>query len=360
MNVQTVILAIHLLDSTFWAGVMGRLSGHLQGIRGFLVTTVVAAIVALMPCAAFGLPTFSDWPSRGVKIIVPFPAGSANDTAARMYAQGLSRRWARPVVVENRANTDTDISAVLVRAAFADADDDHTLLYATASMVMVDPLLQRGARSVPDLIPIAAGSSVVIVVAVADHVPARTLKELVALARSKPGELSWRAGPSLPYFAFAATVRRYRLDMPQVRDAATSAAELNAGRVHVLCNALHALAGPVGEGKLRILAVTSPQREAMLPDVPTVAEAGFPEMEIEGLAGLFGGRRVPPEVRDRIATDMRAVAADPGFHDWFSANGQRVRTGTPAEFAAAIGRQRIRLQQFSHIVDPRSVLLQEQ
>jgi tripartite-type tricarboxylate transporter receptor subunit TctC len=317
---------------------------------------ILATIVAFAPGAVLAFPTFSDWPSRDVKIIVPFPAGSANDIAARLYAQGLSRRWTRPVVVENTPDAD----AAVVRAAFANANDDHTLLYATSSTIIANELLRRALRDRPmlDLIPIAPGASDVIVVAAANGVPARSLKELVELVRSRPGELTWAAGPSLPYFVFAATVRRHQLDMKHVRyqDALTAEPDLTAGRVHVLCHSLQALITPIGKDDARILAVTSPHREAMLPDVPTAAEAGFPELEIEGMSGLFGWRDMPPELRDRIAVDMRAVAKDPTFRNRLEARGQRVLTGTPAEFAAAIGRQRIRIQQIMHIIDLKSAM----
>jgi tripartite-type tricarboxylate transporter receptor subunit TctC len=325
-------------------------------IRVATFLAILATGAAFAPRGALAFPTFSDWPSRDVKIIVPFPAGSADDVAARLYAQGLSRRWARPVIVENKPGSD----AVVVRAAFANADDDHTLLYATSSMMIAGSLLRgpRRDRSMPDVVPVAPGASTVVVVAVANHVPAKSLKQLVELVRSKPGELTWASGPSLPHFTLAATVRRHGLDMMHVPHGEGVALEpdLSEGRVHAMCYPLELVTSAVGRGKARILAVTSPHRDVMLPDVPTVAEAGFPEMEVEDLSGLFGWRRhTPPELRDRIAADMRAVADDPIFRELLAAIGQRVRTGTPAEFAAAIGRQRIRIQQIVHIIDLKAV-----
>lgn len=320
------------------------------------LTTIVAilgTLIALSPNSAFA---FSDWPSRTVKIVVPFPAGSANDVAARMYAEGLSRRWSRPVIVENQPGAD----AIIGDGAFADVSDDHTLLYATAAMITVNALLHDPLPYDPilDMVPIAPGAGSIVVIAVTNSLPAQSLKDLMALVRSKPGELSWGAGPSLPYFAFAATLKRHHLRMVHIpyRDAATAQADLSEGRVHVLSNSLQAVAGPVAAGKVRILAVTSPQREPLLPNVPTVAEAGFPEMEIEGLSGLFGRRDMPPELRDRIAADMHAVADDVTLRTRLEANGQRALAGTPAEFAAAIGRQRIRIQQIMHIVDVKNAV----
>lgn len=311
---------------------------------------VLATLAGLTSRGALAFPSFSDWPSRGVTIIVPFPSGTPNDIAARLYAEGLSRRWSRPVTVQNKPGTDGE--AVVVRAAFATPNDDHTLVYTTASMIIVGTLLKRPDRPAPDFVAIASGASAFVVLVVADHVPAHSLKELVEHARSKPGTLTWGAGASLSHLAFATTVRRHRLEIRHVR---YQRAPTDEPRVDVACNALQALAGPIGRGEVRVLAITSPQREPMLADVPTVAEAGFPEMEIEELAGLFGSRLVPPEVRDRIAADMRAVAGDAAFRDRLGSTGQRAHTGTPADFAAAIGRQRIRLQQLIHIVDPKSV-----
>jgi tripartite-type tricarboxylate transporter receptor subunit TctC len=259
-------------------------------------------------------------------------------------------------VIENKPGAD----AIIGGSSFAAARDDHTLLYGTASMITVNPLLQATLPYDPlrDMVPIAPGGSSIIVVAVAQRVQARSLKDLVELARAKPGELSWGAGPSLPHFAFAATLRRHQLDMVHIpyRDVATPQADLSEGRLQVLSHSLQAVAGLVAAGKARILAVTSPQRERALPDVPTAAEAGFPEMEVESLTGLFGWRDMPPELRDRIAADMKTAAEDPVLHMQFEANGQRVLFGTPAEFAAAIGRQRIRIQQIMHIIDLKQAL----
>jgi tripartite-type tricarboxylate transporter receptor subunit TctC len=292
---------------------------------------------------------------HSVKIVVPFPAGAAIDTGARLYAEGLAKRWGKPVVVENRPGAD----AILGGGAFANARDDHTLLYGTASMVTVNPLLQDTLPYDParDMVPISSTASSILVVAVHDRLPVHSLQDLAQLARSKPGELSWTSGPSLPHFVFAAMLARHSLRQVYVpyRDTMAQQADFSEGRVQILSHALLAARGPVAAGKARILAVTSPAREPDLPDVPTVAEAGFPEVEIEGLAGLFGWRDMPSALRDRISADVMAVAADPTVRSRIEASAQRVLGSTPSEFSTAIERQRTRIEQISRIVDLRKV-----
>jgi tripartite-type tricarboxylate transporter receptor subunit TctC len=322
---------------------------HLRRILAF--TMVLAGASAGTTSICLG---GDDWPARAVKVIVPFAAGSANDVSARLYANGLARRWAKPVIIENKPGAD----AIVGGGAFANAKDDHTLLYGTASMVTVSPLLQEVLPFDPsrDMVPISSTASSILVIAVHDQLPVRSLQELAQLVRSKPGELSWSSGPSLPHFVFAAFLTRNALRQVYIpyRDATTQQTDFGEGRVQILSHALLAVRGPVAAGKARILAVTSPGRAPGLPDVPTVVEAGFAEMEIEGLTGLFGWRDMPPALRDRISADVRAVAGDPLVRSRIEAGGQQVLGSTPNEFSAAIERQRSRIQQISRIVDLRN------
>ena len=322
-------------------------SSFLRKALALTILVVSAGIVS----ASFGTES---WPTRTVKLIVPFSAGSANDISARLFADGLAKRWGKPVVVENRPGAD----AIVGGAAFANAKDDHTLLFGTASMITVNPLLQEGLPYDParDMVPISSGASSVLVVAVHNAVPARTLRELTELVRAKPDALSWSSGPSLPHFVFVAMLKRHQLKAIFIpyRDMTSQQADFSEGRVQALSHAWQAVKGPVEAGQARLLAVMSPRREPALPDVPTVAEAGFPEMEMEGLAGLFGWRDMPRELRERISADMQAVAADPSIAARIEAGGQHVLGSTPREFAAAIERQRRHIQEIDHIVDLRN------
>jgi len=324
----------------------------LRQIRNVIAFTMLFAGVyadTLSTCLAG-----EDWPNRAVKIIVPFAAGSANDVSARLYAEGLAGRWGKPVIVENRPGAD----AIVGGGAFANAKDDHTLLYGTASMITVSPLLQEVLPYDPsrDMVPISSTASSIFVIAVHDRMPVRSLPELAQLARSKPGELSWSSGPSLPHFLFAAMLARHALKQIYVpyRDGTTQQADFSEGRVQILSHALLAVRGPVAAGKARILAVASSEREPSLPGIPTVAEAGFPEMEIEGLAGLFGWRGMSPTLRDKISADVRAISADPSIRSRIEAAGQHALGSTPDEFSAAIERQRSRIREMARIVDLRN------
>jgi tripartite-type tricarboxylate transporter receptor subunit TctC len=313
-----------------------------------IIAFTVALLGSAVECRA------DEWPARTVKIIVPFSAGSANDTSARVYADGLARRWGKPVVIENRAGAD----AIVGGGAFANAKDDHTLLFGTASMITVNPLLQETLPYDPafDMVPISSAASSIFVVAVHDHVPARSLQELTQLIRSRPNELSWSSGPSLPHFVFAAMLKRNQFKAVYVpyRDAMSQQTDFGEGRVQILSHALLPVQGPVAAGKARILAVMSRRREPTLPGVPTVAEEGFPEMEMEGLFGLFGWRDMPPDLRDKISADMQAVSQDPSVRTRIEAAGQHLLGGTAGDFAAAIEQQRVRIRQINDIVDLRS------
>jgi tripartite-type tricarboxylate transporter receptor subunit TctC len=222
----------------------------------------------------------------------------------------------------------------------------------------VSPRLQDALPYDPsrDMVPISSTSSSILVIAVHDGLPVRSLQELAQLTRSRPDELSWTSGASLPHFVFAAMLARHALRQVYVpyRDTMAQQADFGEGRVQIMSHALLAVRGPVAAGKARILAVTGPSREPGLPDVPTVAESGFPEMEIEGLAGFFGWRDMPPALRDRISGDVQAVAAEPSVRSRIEAGGQRVLGSTPDEFSAAIERQRTRIEQISRIVDLRN------
>jgi tripartite-type tricarboxylate transporter receptor subunit TctC len=320
-----------------------------MGILGRMLSFIVV-VIAFAP-AVRAADAEKAWPVRPVRVIVPFPAGSVIDTAARLVSDGLSKQWGQAVVIENRPGADASIGT----GAFASSRDDHTLLYGIAAALTVNPLVQEKLPYDParDCVPISAVANAIIVVAVHDGVPARSLAELAALARAEPGKLTWGSGPSLPRYLFTAFLKRQGLHMAYVayRDAATPPLDLGEGRIQVLVTSLQATNAPVHSGKARIIAVANTRRAPTSPDVLTAAEAGHPEMSMDGLSGFFGWRDMPAVLRDKIAADIQIVTRDAGVRARIEASGQHVLGGTPAEFAAAIEHQRARVGEIARLVD---------
>jgi tripartite-type tricarboxylate transporter receptor subunit TctC len=320
------------------------------------ITRRVLSLIACMTAATLASAAAEAdkaWPTRPVRIIVPFSAGAATDVAARLYADGLSKRWGQPVVIENRPGADTHLAT----AEFIKARDDHTLLYGISSAFTINPLLLGIPPYDPqDLVPISATASVILLVGVHTGVPARSLGDLARLAQAEPGKLLWAAPPGVPRYAFTAFLKRRGLDMPFVpyRDSTTPPIDLGEGRLQVNVLAVPGAIALAQSGKARILAVIDAQRAPMLPDVPTVAEAGYPEMTIDAFGGLFGWRDMSAVLRDRISGDVQAVAKDPTVRARLEAGGQRALGTTAEEFAAAIERQRVRIGEIAHLIDLKS------
>ncbi|MFK4522919.1 tripartite-type tricarboxylate transporter receptor subunit TctC [Bradyrhizobium japonicum] len=300
---------------------------------------------------AFPGAAHAGWPEHPVKLIVTFPPGSANDAAARIFADGLSKKWGKPVVVEDRPGAEGTIGV----GAFVASQDDHTLLYTVAGSVTVAPLLiDHLTYDVDrDLVPIAATTAIVLTLAVTNDLPIRSIPDLIDVVRSNPGKYAWASGPSLPRYVFAAFLKRNDLVMNFVsyRDASQPQADLGEGRIQVLVTSLTASSSPVQSGKAHFLAVINPTRAAALPGLKTARELGHPELEIDGLAGIFAGTIMSTELRNRIAADVAAVCQEPDARRKLEAAGHNVLSGTSGELKAGIAKQRAWLNEVTRIID---------
>jgi tripartite-type tricarboxylate transporter receptor subunit TctC len=296
----------------------------------------------------------AEWPERPVKLVVTFPPGSANDAAARIFADALGKKWGKPVVVEDKPGAEGAIGV----GSFVAGQDDHTLLYTVAGSLTVMPLLIDNLPYDVDqeLVPIAATTSVVLTLAVSNELRVQNIPELIAVLRSNPGKYAWASGPSLPRYVFAAFLKRNDLQMnfASYRDASQPQADLGEGRIQVLLTSLTASSSPVQAGKARFLAVANPTRAASLPDIKTVRELGHPELEIEGLAGIYAGKAMPEALRARIAADVAATCGDPDVRRKLEAAGHNVLNGTAAELRAGIAKQRASLREITGIIDIRN------
>jgi tripartite-type tricarboxylate transporter receptor subunit TctC len=288
------------------------------------------------------LPTFSfaqSWPQRSVKFILPLGPGSGVDIGARLFADRLSARWGKPVVVENRPGGD----GIVAITAFLSSRDDHTLLFAPTSAFTAHPYLHDKLPYDPrDLLPIARVSNTIVAVAVNEAMKVASVGDLVALARAEPGKLNWATITGMFDFVFTGFLKNANLEIARVpyRDTVLAANDLAEGRIQLMLSAIAIVRPQVQAGKVKMIAVTASQRASMAPDVPTVAEAGFPELTIDGLIGLFGPREMAEDVRNKIAADIREVATDPVIVQRFAATGQVLNPGTAAEFSKGIEQQR--------------------
>lgn len=302
----------------------------------------LAALGALVVSAAAQAQTESQaqsWPQRPVRFIVGLGPGSAQDIAARLFGDQLSKRWGQPVVIENKPGAD----GIVAINAFTGAHDPHTLLFAASGTFTAHPTQYAKLPYDPsDLVPLARVSSTIIAVSVPTALNVNTLDELVALARKEPGKLNLVPTPGTTEITFDNFLKTAGVTMTKIpySDVTKALADLAENRVQVMVSGIAIVKSQVETGKVKLLAITNLKRAAAVPDLPTGTEAGYPALALDGLIGLFGPKNLPPGTAERIAADVQAVAADPSIGPRLAATGQQLDPGGTAEFAAAVDAQR--------------------
>jgi tripartite-type tricarboxylate transporter receptor subunit TctC len=274
-----------------------------------------------------------------VRFIVGLGPGSAQDIAARLFGDQLSKRWGQPVVIENKPGAD----GIVAINAFTGAHDPHTLLFAASGTFTAHPTQYAKLPYDPsDLVPLARVSSTIIAVSVPTALNINSLDELVALARKEPGKLNLVPTPGTTEITFDNFLKTSGVTMTKIpySDVTKALADLAENRVQVMVAGIALVKSQVETGKVKILAITNLKRAAAVPDLPTGTEAGYPALALDGLIGLFGPRNLPPGTAERIAADVQAVAADPAIGPRLAATGQQLDPGGTAEFAAAVDAQR--------------------
>lgn len=314
-------------------------------------------LVAFAAAVALGLQLVgsahaqSTYPSRPVRFILPYGAASATDIAARMFADGLSKLWGKPVVVENRPGGD----AIVSLGAFAQAKDDHVLWFGPAGAFTALPYMHDTLPfdPSPNMNPIVSISVVVLTVSMPASMKIDTIGQLLALARSEPGKLDAAAAPGISDFLLFGFFKKQGVQVAEVpyRDIMQAPNDLVTGRIQVLSSSLAVPQPLASAGRLKILVVTSKQRAPSQPDVPTAIEAGYPDLTFESIGGVFGPPGMPKELRNQIAADFRKVAsANPEIEKRLAATGQILSLRGPDDFAAAIKEQRVTLAGLAKIL----------
>jgi tripartite-type tricarboxylate transporter receptor subunit TctC len=304
----------------------------------------LAAIALLAMAGTVASASAQTYPQRAVKFIIPFGPGSGTDIAARLVGDKLAARWGKPVVVESRPGGDGMVSI----NAFVSANDDHTLLFVPVGTFAVHPYshAKLSYDADQDLVPIANVTAIILALSTPATLNLESVGDFVKLARAQPGKLNAAAAAGNSDFLLSGFLKNNGLDVAKVpyRDIMQGPNDLAEGRIQLLSSSITIVTSLMHAGRIKVLAVTSRKRAPTAPNVPTVAEAGFPAMEMESLIGVFGPRGMPLELRERIAADIRAVvASDPTIASRLQATGQVVDLRGPADFAAGIKELRDKL-----------------
>ena len=297
------------------------------------------AILALVATQSVVPSQAQVWPQQTVKFIVPLGPGSGVDIVARLFADQLTARWGKPVVIENRPGGDGFVAIT----TFVGARDGHTLLFTPSAAFTAHPFLhEKLPYDSGDIVPVARVSNTLVGVGVPASLKVGSLTELVNLARAQPGKLNWAGITGALDFVFAGFLNSSGLNINKIpyRDGVQALNDLAEGRIEVYVTALAIMPPQIEAGKIKLIAIANHERAPSAPDIPTAVEAGYPTLTFDGLVGLFGPRDMTEEVRNRIAADIRAVASDPVIVTRLGATGQLVRPGNASEFAAAIDLQR--------------------
>lgn len=293
---------------------------------------------ALAAWAATGLqPVLAQSPGAGqpMKIIVATPAGGASDTAARLVAQHLAKSLGQPVVVENKPGGN---GVPAVQATLTAAPDGQTLLWAMASMAGM-PMLVKSApiKSLGEFTPVTQVVHLAYGLFVNPQVPASTVAELSAYIKANPDRLSYGTGVLSEYMVSVHYLRAAGLKAVRVpyKGGAQLLPDLISGQLQFTIGALAPVLPHVKSGKLRLLA-TLPERNTILPGVPSMAEAGVPMEQMPAWNGLVAPPGTPKEVANRIAQEVNRALADPAVRATLESQGFRVAGGTPQQMGEAI------------------------
>jgi tripartite-type tricarboxylate transporter receptor subunit TctC len=279
------------------------------------------------------------FPERPVRILVGYPPGGGTDLVARLVAQPLGERWKQPVIVENRPGA---AAIIATEAVVKSKPDGYVLLMAYATELAVNPATFKKLPYDPvrDLTPIGRLGSAPLVMAVHPSVTAQSVAELVALAKSKPGALSYSSSGTGSVHQFAGELFKLRTgaDIVHVpyKGSGPATADAVSGQVQVTFASVASVLRFVQSGRLRALAVTSPERSPQLAGVPTMKEAGVADVQLTSWYGLLAPAGTPAEVVQKIGADLAAVMASPALGAGFGAQGLDMVRDSPAQFAAFI------------------------
>ena len=282
----------------------------------------------------------AQYPDKAIRLIVPFPPGGAAELGARIFTVPLGQALGQPIVIETKPGAD---GAIAADAVMKSAPDGYTLFYATNTAFNWVPATRKNPpyNPVTDFTPVSFVGYFGFFLFSHPSVPAKSVAELLAYARANPGKVNYGSGNSTAQLFGAQLAQLEKLDIVHVpyKGDGPLVIDLLAGRVHIAFSTPGTAAPQVKEGKLRALAAMFPNRSALLPEVPTAAEAGLGKMSLTPWGGVFGPKGMPKEAVDRIARELAVVLKRAEVREAFGKLAFEPKSSTPEELSAILKQQ---------------------
>jgi tripartite-type tricarboxylate transporter receptor subunit TctC len=307
-------------------------------VRRLFAAILAFALIASLVAQARVEAQPQAWPSRPVKIVAPYAAGGNSDLMARIAAQRLSEAFGQSFIVENRVGANGALASDVVARSPADG---YTLLWAVTPPMTIAPAMSKlNHDPIKDFAPISAVAINGFVLVVNKDFPPRSVAEFISYVKAQPQKMAYAEGTagSVTHLAMALFLKRAGLDMTNVsyRGNAPAMNDVIAGHLPTMFSNVSDALPHAASGAIRLLAVSSERREPQLPDVPTIAESGFPGFNVLTWNGLAAPANTPREIVDKIAGEIGRAAQDPQFVDRLKSAGADPLGNTPDQFAAMI------------------------
>lgn len=304
-----------------------------------ILKSLLVPLCSLTLAAAFPAAAAEPYPNKPIRLIVPYAAGGGTDVMARAFAQRLASALSVQIVVENRTGAGGNIAASAVAKA---APDGYTLFFGAAGPLAVNPALydKLPFDPVKDFAPIGLVGSMALFLTVPASMPVKSVKDLVALAKAKPGQLNYASagigGTTHLAMEVLKTETGANLTHVPYKGTAAGVADMLGGNIQVIFDAWTSTSPHVESGKLKYLAVSTAARSALAPQVPTMAESGFPGFNLFVWYGILAPAGTPSEVVDKLGRETLKVMAQPELKEAFARLGMEPMSGGPEPFGAFI------------------------
>jgi tripartite-type tricarboxylate transporter receptor subunit TctC len=299
------------------------------------------ALAALAAATALCGAAQAAYPDKPITLIVPFPAGSGTDAVGRIFATELGTLLNEQVIVENKPGGNATIAASYVARA---RPDGYTLFVTTNTSHSAAPFLMKNVPYDPvkDFTPIARGGNLPFILAVNPKLPVKSVKDLVAYARQHPGKLTYASGNSTGIVAGATFAERAGIEILHVPYKGTPQAitDVIGGQIDMMFTDVASGLPFVQSGRMRALAVSTAARSNVVPDIPSMQDAGISNFDINSWNGFFGPAGMPPEIVHKLNAAINKIVDDPAIRKRLAGLGFDAFSGTPEDFAAFVAQQR--------------------